>query len=341
MSNNTKLTRILSIDGGGIKGIIPGQVLIRLESKLQEISGDRDARIADYFDLIAGTSTGGILTCIYLCPGEEGKPRFPASEALQLYIENGGSIFHRSIGQWIKSGGGLWNEKYSATTLYKSLDEYLDDLWLSQLVRPCIITAYDITNRHAHFFTQHDAANEESYDYKVKDVARSTSAAPTYFEAAHVKSKNNETYTLVDGGVFANNPALCAYAEARNLEFDSDRVKPKAAEMALLSLGTGKFEKSYLYRKARRWGLIGWVRPVIDIMMSGVAETVDYQLAQIYDAVGKPEQYLRIEPEFGEPSDMDDASRSNLMRLEELGQRCAEEKDSELERFARILFESA
>ena len=86
-----KLTRILSIDGGGIRGIIPGQILVILEEKLKAKTGNAEARIADYFDLIAGTSTGGILTCAYLTPDKESplRPKFDAPQVVDLYLNNG------------------------------------------------------------------------------------------------------------------------------------------------------------------------------------------------------------------------------------------------------------
>lgn len=153
-----KLTRILSIDGGGIRGIIPGQLLVVLERKLQELEGGNSKSIADYFDLIAGTSTGGILTCLYLCPGEDpAKPCFTAQEAVELYLERGDEIFDASLFQKLKSLGGAADEKYSADELEEVLDDYLDKLKLDQLIKPCLITAYDIKRRKAHFFTQHGA----------------------------------------------------------------------------------------------------------------------------------------------------------------------------------------
>src|SRR5207249_9528820 len=92
------MMRILSIDGGGIRGIIPGQVLVALEAKIQEVTGDPNKRIADVFDMIAGTSTGGILTCLYLCPGQNGnRPRFSATDAVNLYLQNGDDIFDVSL----------------------------------------------------------------------------------------------------------------------------------------------------------------------------------------------------------------------------------------------------
>jgi patatin-like phospholipase/acyl hydrolase len=337
---NSKLTRILSIDGGGIRGILPGQILIRLEEKLKLLDSNPTARLADYFDLMAGTSTGGILTCIYLCPEAPGidRPRFSAKEAVELYLTKGSKIFDVSVWQQIKTAGGLLDEKYSAEALENTLKNYLNKLRLSELIKPCIITAYDIRYRRAHFFTQHDARAKESHDFYVRDVARATSAAPTYFEVSNIAAIDRKFYTLIDGGVFANNPALCAYSEARTLEFDSNRKKPVAAEMAILSIGTGNIDTPYKFNKAKDWGLVEWIKPVIDIMMSGVSETVDYHMRQIFDASEKSNQYLRIDPELGKANrEMDDASYKNLKALEEAGKLSAIENDEKLTAFANLL----
>lgn len=337
---NTKLTRILSIDGGGIRGIIPGQILVRLEEILKKLDKNPKAKIADYFDLMAGTSTGGILTCIYLCPENEKSkaPRFTAAEAVELYMDRGDEIFDISLWQKIKSGAGVLDEKYSAEELEEALEDYLADLKLSELIKPCLITSYDIRRRHAHFFTQHDAKTANSHDFLVRDVARATSAAPTYFEAAKVKAMDNMTYPLIDGGVFANNPTLCAYSEARTHNFDGARKKPTASEMAILSLGTGNVDTPYYHKNAKDWGIAQWIKPLIDIMMSGVAETVDYQIKQIYKAVEKPKQYLRIDPDLGLASrEMDDASTENLRNLKEAGMESARKMDKELTEFAKLL----
>jgi uncharacterized protein len=342
MKKEQRLCRILSIDGGGIRGIIPGLVLARLEEQLQVMSGSQK-RLAEYFDLVAGTSTGGILTCIYTCPDESdpAKPRYTAREAVDLYLENGGDIFHRSLWQKIARAGGYLNEKYPSTGLEKALSEKIRDLELKQLIKPCLITSYEINRRYAHFFTQHNAARDEAYNFSVKDVARATSAAPTYFEAASIRSKTNDKYALVDGGVFANNPTLCAYAEARSMRFDHIENNPTAAGMFILSLGTGSFEKPFTYEKTRRWGAVRWIKPLIDIMMSGVSQTVHYQLKQIFDAVERPGQYIRIDPELTRVIDMDDASDNNLEILKEIGLATAEEFKTELEQVAGLLIEQS
>ncbi len=343
MSKNSKLTRILSIDGGGIRGILPGQILVSLEKKLQKLDKNPNARIADYFDLIAGTSTGGILTCMYLSPSDDNKkkPKFSADRAVELYLDRGDEIFDISLWQKIKSAGGVIDEKYSEKELEEALNDYIGDLKLSELLKPCLVTSYDIKRRKGHFFRSHKAKKDNSYDFLVKEAARATSAAPTYFEVARVKGMDDLVYPLIDGGVFVNNPALCAYSEARGWKFDSFRDHPTAAEMMILSLGTGGKDKSFEYKKAKDWGAVEWIVPVLDIMMSGVADTVDYQLKQIYDAVGKPEQYVRLSPElFTADSAMDNASADNLEKLRKDGEKNAANFDKELEAVASLLIKN-
>lgn len=332
-----KLTRVLSIDGGGIRGIIPGQVLVSFEKKLQDRSGNSKARIADYFDIIAGTSTGGILTCAYLKPDslDASRPHFNAQEVVDLYLERGDEIFNIPVKHKIKSMGGLNDEKYPIEQFEDALNDYFGETKLSELLKPCLITSYDIKRRQGHFFTSHDAKVDPGWDYLVREVARATSAAPTYFECAKVKSLTNITYPLIDGGVFVNNPALCAYAEVHK------KFNATAKEMVILSLGTGFSKKEYDYNSAKNWGLASWVQPLIDIMMSGVADVVDYQLQQIYHAVGAPEQYLRINQVLPSDinSDMDDASRVNLLALKELGTEIAQTRSDELDRFIDYLIQ--
>ncbi len=338
-----KYTRILSLDGGGIRGIIPGQILVALEKKLQDKKDDTNVRLADYFDLMAGTSTGGILTCIYLCPDEDnpGRPRFSAQEAADLYLEKGDEIFKIPWRHKIRTAGGLRDEKYPSDGLEEALDDYFKEIKLSNLLGPCLVTAYDIKRRKGHFFRQHVADNNDAYNFHIKDVARATSAAPTYFECARVKSFTNINYPLVDGGVFVNNPTLCAYAEARKLFTKNDEPEKHvtAKDMVILSLGTGHAKKSYSYDEAKDWGMIEWVTPVIDIMMSGVAETVDYQLDQIYNAVEAEEQYLRINPRLPHDvnPDMDDATQENVDALRQLGTETAEDHDDELNELVKLL----
>lgn len=355
--NNGKKVRILSIDGGGIRGILPGQVLVGLEAKLKEQSGNGDARIADYFDMIAGTSTGGILACAYLRPDDNGRPQFTAKEAVEIYLDRGDEIFDISFKQKLLSLGGVVDEKYSADELEEALVDFLDDTKLSELLKPCLITAYDMRRRKPHFFRQHRAKElGDQADFLVRDVARATSAAPTYFEVAKIRSLSRITYPLIDGGVFANNPAMCAYAEARTMDNCGDgRVdRPSAKNMIVVSIGTGSDQSHrtrYAYNEVKDWGKAQWIVPLIDILMSGNQDTVDFQLREIFNSdevlsmtnpTDPDNQYFRIEPILGTASsEMDNASPENLAALELAGIEWTENNAAILELIAGKLIAEA
>lgn len=337
--------KILSIDGGGIRGILPGVILTRLEEKLQNQSGDESVKIADFIDLLAGTSTGGILSLAYLVPDDKNRPLLSAKDAVNLYLDRGDEIFDVNLGQKLKSGFGLTDEKYSADELEEALQDTFQDKMLSDLLRPCIISSYDIRNAKPHFFKQHKS-NNKIYNYKIKDVARATSAAPTYFEAARVKNELGTPYALVDGGLFANNPTMVAYSEARTMKFPDKINYPTAKDMLIISIGTGSQSQSYSYKKVKDWGLVNWVKPIIEIMMSGNSSATHYHLTQIFDTLTKQYDkscYHRLEPEvISADSQMDNASVKNLKLLEEdaLNYVSKPEIDKELNEIAKKLLEN-
>ncbi len=311
-----KKVRILSIDGGGIRGILPGIVLTRIEEKLQEKLKNPELRIADMFDFMAGTSTGGILSLAYLTPNKKNRPKLTAQEAVNLYLDRGDEIFDVNFWQKVKSGKGITDEKYNAKELEEALDDNFGEAMLSDLLKPCIVSSYDVRNGKPHFFKAHKA-HQANYNFKVKDVARATSAAPTYFEAARIKNELGTPFPLIDGGVFVNNPALVAYSEVRTMEFEGLKY-PTAKDMMLVSIGTGGVSQKYEYSKVKDWGAVGWIKPVIEIMMSGNSQTVHYHLKQIYDTLSAKDKtnYYRLEPKvLTADNEMDNGSVDNLMRL--------------------------
>lgn len=261
-----KKVRILSIDGGGIRGVIPAVIISYIEKKLIEFSKNPNARIADYFDMIVGTSTGGILTCFYLTPNPDKKgpsSKYTAEQALEFYSKYGYSIFNKSKR---KSWFGLRQlanaTQYSAKNLEKIFHERFGDLKMSQLLQKSLVTSYcmgasidgkNTRGKSAVFFDSFDPPNER--DFFVRDVVRSTSAAPTYFPPAKIENlANRERMTNIDGGVFANNPSMCAYSEARSTKFKT-QTNPTASEMLLLSLGTGGGQFSLPpVKNSKTWG---------------------------------------------------------------------------------------
>ena len=314
----SKPFRVLSIDGGGIRGIIPATVLAELELETGH-------QTAELFDLIAGTSTGGILALGLTAPAADGsrKPAWRAGDLVDLYEREGRNIFHSDVLHDVVSAGGLLDERYPAAGLEKALGRYLGDAMLTEAVTDVLITAYDIENRRPFFFKSHRATGEQGWDYPMRVVARATSAAPTYFEPARVTAGDGRTgFTLVDGGVFANNPAMCAYAEAR---------RDGAQDVVIVSLGTGQLTRRLPYKDVKGWGLIEWARPILDVVFDGVSDAIDYQLDQLLG----PDRHVRLQVDLdrGAKDALDDASPRNIGLLKE---RAAELVAHERERLARV-----
>jgi predicted acylesterase/phospholipase RssA len=235
--------------------------------------------------MIAGTSTGGILACAL------GKPDpLPASEIAKLYVEEGPKIFDRSLLKRITSLGGYIDERYESDGLVDALGRYLGDTPMTAATIPLLLTAYDTESRSIHLLRSEGANSGAS----MVDAAHATSAAPTYFEPVQLGAA-----TLIDGGVFAVNPSLVAFAEVLG-KLD-----------LLLSLGTGSHTRPLPYDKIKDWGQLEWARPVLDVVFDGGQDAVDLQLRTLLE-----DGYVRLQTELETASDdLDDASEDNLARL--------------------------
>lgn len=333
------MKRILSIDGGGIRGIIPGMILVALEEKIQKATKNQNAHLIDYFDFFAGTSTGGILLSILLCPDDENpqKPKYTAKQALDIYLEHGVEIF--SANRWRRFLGkfGLVSELYDATILEKILDGYFGNKKLSELLRPCIITAYDIELRKNHLFRQQKAISHgASRDFYIKDVCRATSAAPTYFSVAEIFSLAKTRYPLVDGGVFAHNPSLSALLEVMKT-YKTYRID----DIWILSLGTGLSKISYQYEDFKKKKAIAIGPALVDIMSSSSAESSNYFLKQLFRSVNESNNYIRIDPInlSSIDSSMDAATPSNIQKIVSLGDKLVSENEDLLDQIVENLIE--
>lgn len=304
--------RILSIDGGGIRGLIPALVLAELEHISQ-------VPCASLFDLITGTSTGGILA-LGLAKG------YPASQLVQLYEQQGQAIFSRPRWRRLFSLFGLTEEKYPSQGIDAVLDRYFGATRLSEAKTAVLVTSYEIEYRTAFFFRSSRARQDPAYDFPMKDIARATSAAPTYFEPAKLIASNPANYwALIDGGVYANNPGMCAYVDARS-------TAPREP-LTLVSLGTGSTTRRIPYHKARGWGIAGWAKPLLDIVFDGVSNTVDYQLKHLL-----PASYYRFQTNLDPRSDtMDNVSPDNLRALRVTAGNLIRSRQRDLEELAALL----
>jgi patatin-like phospholipase/acyl hydrolase len=309
-----------------------------IEEGLQRKADDDNVFLSDYFDMIAGTSTGGILTCFYLLPES-----LPAKEAIGIYAMFGKMIFKKRKFNPL----GLFSEKYTHKGLDDILLKTMGDVKLSDVKKRCLITAYDMEQRKSVLFTvppssplhasphasppaplqrrgekergEKEREEKDIRDYYLRDVARATSAAPTYFEPAEIRSMGDAVSHLIDGGIYANNPSLCAWIEAYKSDFGFCKY-PVADDLYIVSVGTGKEKKKYKYDDAKDWGVVSWARPILDILLSASAEVVNYQMKQLFSIKGCTGKYSRLEPELGNASsEMDDASDINIKHLKEAG----------------------
>jgi uncharacterized protein len=306
---------VLSIDGGGIRGLVPAAVLDYLEKKIHEIRQDNRIKIGSLVDLVGGTSTGSILGSLMLLPCEKlpEKPRYFMSEISQMYIHMGPDVFKKTIWHNIKTLWGLAGPVFPASNIEPYLLQMLDHYKMKDLVKPCLFNAYDIDKRRINVFTNKDS-KEKYAEYYVKDIVRGSTSIPAYFPPAYF-NQGLDINTLVDGGVFANNPSMISYIEATKTLFSKSKVLPK--DVFMISLGTGASQrKQYPYVKAKKWGMTNWVFPILDILLSGSSDVVDYEMMKLYEAYGEPDNYVRINPAlYYSTSPATDASKENITNL--------------------------
>ncbi len=302
-------TRLLSLDGGGIRGIIPARIL----KEIEHIAGKP---IHQLFDLITGTSTGGILAIgLSAPPTQKRSHHFSAESMLDLYVNRGAEIFERSF--W--SLGGLRDERYDEKPLERILTNMLGNIQLKNTVPDIVVTSYDIEKRRPYFFKSKKARHPGTgRNHLLRHAARATSAAPTYFEPLLLdntkwKGEGNNRRALIDGGVFANNPSMIALSEALSSGAD-------LSEIVLCAIGTGVNERPILYDEAKDWGMLSWVAPALSVMMDGMSDAAHYHVKQLLPAGDvKPvdrQRYFRFDICLKNArDDLDDTSRTNINGL--------------------------
>lgn len=292
-----KSIKVLSIDGGGIRGIIAVVILKRI----LEGVGLPAHKI---FDLIAGTSTGGIIALGLGTPSNKDETNEPYSPAglLDLYVQNGAEIFNKGCLTFLTQ---ICGPKYSAKPLERVLNTYFTNTVISSALTPLLVSSYDLKAQLPFFFKSRAFEPDEFIDWKVTDIARATSAAPTYFPPKHL-NWGTADFALVDGGVFVNNPAMAAYAEAR-------RLYPNAPKYIIVAVGTGNRQDHIGYFQAKYWDLLGWAKKIIPIFMDSVSEAVDYELERMSDCI-----YCRLQPPdlSAASNDMDNVDPENIAALQ-------------------------
>lgn len=316
--------KVLSIDGGGIRGIIPAMLLAEIEKRTGK-------EIWEMFDLIAGTSTGGLLALGLVAPKYQKQEAHYSIEQIIDVYQQGREIFYEPPIESLTRIDDLVKPKYSSDGRQNVISKMLGHTTLDRALTNILIPAYDIESRMPVFFVNNaeikptKTFEKRCLNFTMAEAAMATSAAPSFFEPYQIKS-----HAFVDGAVFANNPSMFAIAEALALSKTSELI----SDITLVSLGTGILTRKYPYAKAKDWGLLGWLDPLINIMMDGMSKSVEIKLEYLM----RPCQYYRFQAPLTEANDdIDDASPANLQRLEELAKSIILERDRDFDELCNQL----
>ncbi|QMS92055.1 patatin-like phospholipase family protein [Nostoc edaphicum CCNP1411] len=344
--------KILVLDGGGIRGVVTAIIL-------QSVQEQVGKPLNQYFDLIAGTSTGSILAA-GIALGLEPK------KLINIYEKRGQEIFNAL---WLRKNVMKWflGSKYSNKGLIKVLREELGEVTLRQVGEiskaQLLILAYDTLYRNTTFFASRcPEENRWFNDMKLWEVCLSSASAPTFFPPYEFQWKDPNSsatdewkFPHVDGGVSANCPALAALSYATNVK------KINISDITMLSIGTGATTKPIEYKEMKNWGTLSWGEHVPDVFMGGQIQIATDLCSEIIQAAN-PGGYLRLQfllnERFGERINplsprpilplkeqknkyinkaineaMDDTSEDNIKNLREAASKFAKEKSSDIKKF--------
>ena len=341
MSNNK--FKILSIDGGGIRGIFPAMFLVEYEAKLKA-DGNTNWQVYQNFDFICGTSTGGIMA-IALSLG------IPAKDIYDLYYNNANKIFGDK--RWFMTT--LFKSSHKRNELEKLIQEKFKaanngiDPRLKDCKKPTCVTIYDLQEGSASILkSQYHDNFVRDYHIPAYQAALATSAAPTYFnpyssEYIDLNGNDKKFHNKVDGGVFCNNPTLTAIIEVQKA------FNKNLEDLCVLSIGTGhqKFSDAGILKnmwlvssflklakfrhkedKRNNYGIIYWMlsggkKRLIELFMQGQSQQVQNLISLLQNGIDKQEKpnfiYHRIDTELDENCkiEMDETKKYKLDKLAE------------------------
>ena len=298
---------ILSIDGGGLRGIIPAMIL----SQIQKITSKRSCQL---FDLYIGSSTGAMISLMINTPNGTGTSKYSAQQIKQIYKYQGNQIFKTNVIRKITTGFGLIQNKYSNKGLMNVLSQHFGNTKLKDMINNVVVPSYDIENCESFFIK---SWRQEHKEIKALEASMASSAAPTYFSPIKLMGKS-----LIDGGVFINNPSVSGYAQACRL-YPNEQI-------FILSLGTGVDDKHYDYKKLKNGGVIRWLDPVLYSVFDGVSQAADYQMQHILQ-----NNYKRISIDTHKYIPMDDCAY--IGQIQQLGFKIIESNKQQIDYVSNLL----
>ncbi|XP_004249303.1 patatin-like protein 3 [Solanum lycopersicum] len=267
--------RILSIDGGGsTNGILAAKSLTHLETTLRRKTGKKNTHIADFFDVVAGSGTGGILATLLFTRGKDGVPLFTAEEALKFLIEN-----NRKISR--SSSNGVFRHVFRPPV--KVFGKVFGDLTLKETVKAVLIPCYDLTTRSPFLFSRADALEMDGCDFKLADVCGATIADRTV-EVKSVDGKRK--ITAVGGGVTMNNPTAAAITHVLNNKQEFPFAN-SVEDLLVISLGNGESDSG-------TGNMTSSPAALVKIAGDGAADMVDQAVSMAFGEF-RNNNYVRVQ----------------------------------------------
>ena len=296
-----RVVKILSIDGGGARGLIPSLLLSVIEKRCGELLG-APRPIHQLFDVIAGASTGAVVTVLLTKPE-------PASceQLVTLYEKHASNFFYASFWHRLVTLNGWIGPKYPSSSVAKTLQQFVGDApELKDALQEIVIPIYDMRRRWPRVFVFSRSAAREipGHNFRMWQVAEAATSAPTYFPSvplSSVGSTEKHTYYPVDGAVFMNNPAAEGLAHA--IRLDQARNRSEDVRYLVVSVGTGYHDEPLSRTKAAHWGRLGWAIPLLDVVGESQAEATAMVMTQVLG-----ENFVRLQPILKQEIALDDCS---------------------------------
>eukprot|EP00268_Persea_americana_P027208 TRINITY_DN26662_c0_g1_i3.p1 TRINITY_DN26662_c0_g1~~TRINITY_DN26662_c0_g1_i3.p1 ORF type:complete len:424 (-),score=38.31 TRINITY_DN26662_c0_g1_i3:293-1564(-) len=278
--------RILSIDSAGsTDGLLAAKSLSLLESSLRRRSADPDARIADFFDVSAGSGVGGILAALLFTRGEDGRPLFTAGDAMRFLLENRRRISSPSVNGRFRRIFRLRESR--AERLYRKT---FSECTLKDTLKPLLVPCYDVLTGAPFLFSRADALETDGYDFKMRDVCLATCADATAVEAVEMRSVDGKTkIAAVDGGVATSNPTAAAITHVLNNKQEFPFCRG-VEDLLVVSLGNGESDSGGFAHRNMTPGPGDFVR----IAGAGVSDMVDQAVSMAFGESRKS-NYIRIQ----------------------------------------------
>ncbi len=329
--NGNKLVKVLTVDGGGIRGLIPALFVAEIERRCS-------LPTHELFDVIAGTSTGGLVAAMLTLPEPH---TYSGVELVEYYLSTRPNLFfQRSWIYKLRSLGGLWRPKYPARSHIAALVDALGaEARLKDARCEIVIPVYDLrsTAPRTFTFTRVDANNDPNHDYLIWEVVRAASTASGYFPGWNLRNAQDVRIAPLDGGIFANNPVIEGFSHAVDLQGGAEKVAANDIEFLVVSLGTGFYNEPIHVNHEKHWGFLGWGPHLLDVVFEGQSDAADKQAQAFLNVPGPFRHYLRLQAQISAPYKLDDIRPEVREDLHEAAERTIKARDADIDKICRQL----